>query len=426
MNRRAFLATLPAAAAAHRLAGARGPEDGPDRIAVSPTDWPWWRGPSRDGVAAPGQEPPLEWSATRNVLWEAPIPGRGHGSPAVVGDRVFLAAAVPEAETQSVLCLDRRTGKRLWQAEVHRGGLAKGGNAKSTHASSTPACDGTRVFINFLNAGAVHATALDLDGKQVWRTRVADYVLHQGYGSSPAVYGPLVIVSADSKGGGAVSGLERATGKVVWTRRRPKEPNYASPVVVTAAGREQLILVGCDLVTSLDPLTGKELWETRGATTECVTTAVTDGKYVFTSGGYPRNHVAAVEADGTPAVAWDIKAKVYVPSMLVRGGHLYAVQDEGFAVCWRGDTGAEVWKGRLGGAFTASPVLVGGHILATSESGRTYVFKASPDAFELVAENRLGDEAFATPAVCGGRIYMRVAVREGGRREKLVCLGREK
>ena len=415
MNRRDFLAALPASAIAAHLSAA-------DKIAVGANDWPWWRGPNRDGIA-PDQPIVQEWSATKSVLWEAPVPGRGHGSATVVGDRVFLATADTAAESQGVLCLDRATGKQLWHAEAHRGKLATGGNAKASHASSTPACDGTRVYINFLNNGAIYTTAFDLDGKRVWQTKITDYTLHQGYGSSPTVYDSLVLVSADNKGGGKLAGLDRASGKIVWERQRPKTPNYASPIIVTTGGKTQLILTGCDLVTSLDPLTGKENWEMKGATTECVTSVVSDGARWFTSGGYPRNHVAAVKADGS-GVAWEIKTRVYVPSMLAHAGHLYAVTDDGVAVCWKSDIGAEVWKGRLGGTFTASPVMVGEQILATNETGRTFIFKADPKGFDLTAENKLGDEVFATPTVCGGRIYIRAALKASGeRREKLFCIG---
>ena len=360
------------------------------------------------------------------MLWETPVPGRGHGAAIVVGDRVFLETADEKLESQGVLCLDRATGKQVWHREVHRGNfVTKGLNGKSTHASSTPACDGARVYVNFLNNNAVFATALDLDGKQVWQSKVTDYTLHQGFGSSPAVYGPLLLVTADNKGEGTglVAGLDRATGKTVWSRKRPKAPNYASPIVVTVGGKDQLILIGCDLVTSLEPLTGKENWELKGATTECVTSTVTDGKHIYTSGGYPTKHVAAIKADGS-GVAWANNLQVYVPSMLYRDGHLYAVMDEGVAMCWKSDTGAQVWKGRLGGTFTASPVMVGDRILATNESGRTYIFKATPKEFDLEGENQLGNETFATPTVCGGRIYLRVAVKANGtRQEKLVCVG---
>ena len=395
-----------------------------DRIRFAPTDWPWWWGPNRDGIAAATQKPPLKWSDSENVLWKSPVPGRGHGSPTVVGDQVFLATADHEHEIQLVLCYHRQTGKLLWQTEVHRGGFTKKGNDKSSLASATVACDGRRVFVNFLHDGAIYTTALSRDGRKSWQTKVADFVVHQGFGSSPTLYRSLVIVSADNKGGGAIAGLDRATGRVVWKQGRPKLPNYTSPIILSVAGREQLLLTGCDLVTSLDPLTGKKLWETKGSTTECVTSIVTDGQLVFTSGGYPKNHVSAVCADGSGKTVWENKSRVYVPSLLVRGGCLYAVLDAGLAVCWKCDTGEEVWKGRLGGTFSASPVLVGEHVFATNESGRTFIFKATPEAFDLVAENRLGNEVLATPAICGGHIYLRVAILEQGRRqEMLYCLG---
>jgi len=387
-------------------------------------DWPWWRGPTHDGVAAAGQQPVLKWSEKENVLWSSPIPGRGQGSPIVVGEQVFVTAAEPQREVQSVLCFDRGTGKQLWQTEVHRGAFEKKLNAKGTHASTTCACDGQRVFVNFLNAGAVYLTALSRNGEQLWQTKVSDYVNHQAFGASPAIYGDLVIVAADNKGAGAIAALERTTGKVAWRQERPAKPNYASPVLLRIGGREQVLFSGCDLVTSFEPATGKKLWETEGSTTECVTSIVTDGQRVFTSGGYPRNHIQAVRADGSGKVDWESGARVYVPSMIVKDGHLYAVLDAGVAMCWRSDTGEEVWKERLGGTFSSSLVLVRDNLLATSESGRTFVFAASPQGFKQLAENQLGSECFATPAVCGSRIYHRVAQQVNGQRqEMLYCLG---
>jgi outer membrane protein assembly factor BamB len=396
-------------------------------ITVGPADWPWWRGPSRNGVADPNQKPPTKWGPAENVRWKVSVPGRGHGSPTVVGEQVFLATAEPDREVQSVRCYDRQTGKLLWATDVHQGGLERKGNAKSSLASSTVACDGQRLFINFLHAGAIYTTALDRNGKQLWQTKITDYVLHQGYGSSPAVYQGLVLVSADNKGGGVLAGLDRVTGKIVWKRDRPKLPNYASPILLPVAGRDQLLFTGCDLVTGLDPLTGATLWETPGSTTECVTSVVTDGRLVFTSGGYPKSHVSAVRADKTGAVAWQNKTRVYVPSMLVRGEHLYAVTDAGVAICWECATGKEVWKERLAGTFSSSPVLVGDTIYAVNEAGRTFLFKARPDRFEQIAENDLGGQVLASPAICGDHIYLRLAHTANGRRqEMLYCLGGQK
>jgi outer membrane protein assembly factor BamB len=389
-------------------------------------DWPQWRGPTSDGRAHPDQKPPVSWSATENVVWKADVPGRGHGSPAVVGDRVYLATCDEKAGTQSVLGFDRATGRKLWETEVHRGGAMRK-NPKSTGASSSVACDGERVYVNFPNKDAVWTTALDPDGMILWSVKIGAYVIHQGYGSSPMPYRSLLLVSADHNAGGMVGALDRKTGAVVWTRERPKAPNYTTPVVLKAAGREQLFLTGCDLVSSLDPMTGKVLWEIPGATTECVTTTVTDGARIFSSGGYPRNHLAAIEADGSGKIAWDLKDRVYVPSLLVRDGHLYGTLDAGVAACWASDSGKELWKERLGGTFSASPVLAGDRIYATNEAGETFIYEASPAKFTLIAKNKLGDEALATPAICGGRIYARVAERvEGGRREALYCLGEKR
>lgn len=393
-------------------------------IQYGPHDWPWWRGPRHDGIAADGQSPPLHWNDSEKVIWKTAIAGRGHGSATVIGERVFLCTAELDRQTQSVVCLDRASGKLLWQTTVHQGGLEGKGNSKSSLASSTPACDGRRVFVNFLNGGAVHTSALDLSGKLLWQTKITDFVIHQGFGSSPALHGPLVIVTADNKGTGAVAALDRATGKTVWKVERPSVPNYTSPIILKAAGREQLFLTGCDLVTSLEPLTGKKNWEIAGATTECVTSTITDGQRIFTSGGYPKNHLSAVMADGSGKIAWENNSRVYVPSMLVHDGRLYSVLDAGVVICWQSDSGKELWKGRLGGTFSSSPVLVGDRIYVTNEAGHTYVFRASPEKFELRAENQLGQEAFATPTICGNRIYTRVAHHAGDSRQEFVyCLG---
>ena len=391
---------------------------------VSADDWPWWRGPQRNGIANEQSAPPTMWSDTRNVVWKVKVPGRGHGSPTVVGDAVYLAVADRERDLQAVICHDRNTGEPRWETVVHRGGLMKK-NEKASQASSSIACDGEALYITFLNDGAVYTTALTLDGRQLWQRKISDYIIHQGYASSPALYDELVIVSADNKGGGAIAALHRKDGSVVWRRERPAKPNYPSPVIVHAGGRDQLIFTGCDLVTSLSPLTGETYWEVPGSTTECVTSTVTDGERVFTSGGYPRNHLSAVRADGSGKLEWENNDRIYVPSMLIRDGVLYAVLDAGVAACWRTDTGEELWKARLGGTFSASPVMVGDLIYVANEAGETFIYKANPKRFELVAKNKLGDEVFATQSICGGRIYTRVAFLEDGRRQEyLYCLAR--
>ena len=387
-------------------------------------DWPGWRGQSRNGIASPGQSPPLKFSARENVVWKAAVPGRGHGTPIVVGGQVVLATADEVKQIQSIRSYDREKGGLLWRTEIHRGGFMRR-NKKASQASGSLAFDGKRFYVNFANGGGAHVTALSPAGKILWQTKVTDYVVHQAYGSSPALYGDdLLLVSADNKKAGAVAALNRNSGKIIWKVKRPKKPNYPSPVVYKLAGRDQLILTGCDLVSSFNPRTGEKLWEVEGATTECVTTTVTDGVHVYSSGGYPKNHVSAVRADGSGKLAWRNNVRVYVPSMIVHQGHLYAIADAGVAYCWKSDTGEEIWKGRLGGTFSASLTLADENLYAANEAGECFVFRASPKGFEIIANNKLGDEIFATPVLCGNRLYQRVAHRSGSKRQEvLYCLG---
>lgn len=389
-------------------------------------DWPAWRGPTADGHAAAGQTVPLTWSETENVVWRAPVRGKGHGSPTVVGNRVYLATADATTQEQLVLAFDRATGKQVWETVVHRGPLETGGHKNASQASSSVVWDGERLLVNFFIAKAVHTTALTTDGTIAWQTRVADFVMHQGFGSSPVVHQNVVLVTADSRGGGRIAGLDRNSGKILWEQIRPMIANYASPAVINAAGRTQVVLAGCNLVASFDPFTGKKLWEFEGSTEETVVTAATDGQRVFVSGGYPKNHVLAMEADGSGKIAWQHSARVYVPSMIVKAGYVYAVQDAGTAVCWKSDTGEEQWRGKLDKDYYASPVMVGERIYITSLAGVTSAFEASPARFKLLSKNGLGDEALATPAICGGRIYLRHAKKGEPRQEFLWCVGENK
>ena len=391
--------------------------------AASNQDWPGWRGPTHDGHAAANQQVPVKWSETENVVWQAPIRGRGHSSPTIAGNRVYVTTADTDKEEQVVICLDRASGKPVWETVVHQGKLVNKGHRNASAASATAAWDGGRLYVNFLNDNAVYTTALDALGKILWQQRVADFDTHQGFGSSPVVHESVVLVTADHRGGGTFAGLDKTSGKVVWSHTRPKIPNYSSPALLKASGKTQMVVAGCNLVSSYDPISGKKLWEVAGSTEETVVTAVSDGSRVFASGGYPKNHVVAVEADGSGKIAWQNGARLYVPSMLVREGHVYAVLDSGQAVCWKSDSGDELWREKVDKDFYSSPVMVGNRIYATSLRGVTSVFEATPAQFKLIAQNQLGEEAFASPAICGNRIYLRSAKKGTPRQEYLWCIG---
>ena len=366
---------------------------------------------------------PTEWSEIKNVVWKTPIPGRGHSTPTLVGDRIYLATAEEDEMYQSVICLDKATGKPVWETRVHESQFAVGLNKHSSHAGTAVVHDGERLYVNFVIGNQAYASALGLDGKLLWQKPIGKYKVHQGYGSSPMVFGDIVVVKADTKIGGVICGLDKKTGREIWRQERPKLPNYTTPVVIEAAGKQQMVFCGCELVTSLDPLTGKKLWEVPGSTEECVSTLVTDGTHIFVSGGWPKNHTAAIVADGSGKVAWRNTARVYVPSMLIRDGFLYVTMDAGFAICWNAKTGKQQWKERLGGAFYTSPVMAGNRIYGTNLAGKTFVFEANPDEFKLLATNQLGDEVYASPIVSGDRLYLRVAFKDEERQEFLYAIG---
>jgi outer membrane protein assembly factor BamB len=391
------------------------PADGWDNLepAVAALgDWPWWRGPNLNNQAAAGQQAPLQWSETENILWRVKLPGKGHSTPCIVGKRIFVSIGDRKLQTLSLLCLDRDTGKQLWQTEVCRGDLPKI-HPDNSYASATPACDGERVFIPYQTADAVCLAALNLEGKLVWKSTVAPYKSIQGHSSSPALHKSLVIVPTDGSLGNKLTALHRKTGAVVWRSSLTKGlESYASPLVARVAGRDQAILIGGKKTHSFDPNNGKLLWTCDGPAEFCAATAAFDQSTVFSSGGYPDKGLLAIRADGSGDVTqshlrWQSDAKAgYVPSPLLHDGLLYAVSDNGLLRCYEADTGKIVWEHALKAPFYSSPVLVGERIYLFDREAKGYVVRAGRK-FELLATNELSDGVFATPVILGGRIYLR-------------------
>ena len=198
---------------------------------------------------------------------------------------------------------------------------------------------------------------------------------------------------------------------------------YASAIVHNVGGRDQLLIPGCNQVASYDPASGRPLWSVPGVTESCVGTVVTDGDLVFASGGFPKKETLAIRPTGRGQVVWRDQAETYVPSLLLHEGALYMVNDKGIGMCRDATTGRVAWQARIGGNFSASPVLAGELIYAPAENGRTVVFRATPKKFEQVAENQLGIECFTSPVIADGRLYLRIAENRGGRKESLCCIG---
>lgn len=400
----------------------------PELAEVEPTgtDWPWWRGPNRDNVS-PATDVPTQWDEDTHIVWKTKIPGRGHASPTIWGDRIFLATADESAETQSVLCYDKETGKELWAKELHSGGFADKGHQKSSQATPTIACDGERIFVPFLNSGAVWLTALSLEGEKLWETEVGKFSPKFGYSPSPTIYKSFVILAADHQSGGYLAALHRKTGDILWRKNRPAEATYASTLLAHVDDQDQLLIAGADIVAGYNPQNGEQLWEVDGTTASVASTMAASGDYVIASGGYPGSQTLCLRLGGSqPEIVWETNQKSYVPSLLIHEGTLYQVHDNGRMTCLDLETGEKLWQGRLPGSdISASPVYADGHIYVINERGKCFVIKATREAFDLVAENQLGDEAFATPTIVDSRIYFRVAdSREGGRQEFLYCVGK--
>lgn len=388
-------------------------------------DWPWWRGPSRNGEATTAV--PAQFSDTQNVVWKAAVPGRGHSSPIVVGDRVYLTTADEGQKVHSALAFDRATGAPVWKQDLNKGGFPSANHPKNTEATPTIACDGERLFVSFFHHEKIEVWALDFDGKTVWKQVAGPFnprKYEYGYAPSPLVYGDTVIISGEYDGDSFITALDRATGKPGWKTKRPANITFSSPVVATVGGRDQLLLSGADKVSAFDPKNGKPLWSEAGTTAATCGTMVWDGDIVFASGGYPKAETIAINARGSGKVLWKNAQKCYEQSMIVVDGYVYGLTDGGVLFCWRGKDGKEMWKERLAGPVSSSPVLAGGHIYWANEQGVFYVFKPNPQKFERVAENQLGTDSFASPAVAGGQLFLRVGQGEGaGRKELLYCIG---
>ena len=324
-----------------------------------------------------------------------------------------------------MVAYDRTNGKQLWQKEVNRGAFPAKNHPKNTEASATIACDGERLFAAFYHHDKVVAVSLDLEGNVVWEQDVCKFrprTYEYGYAPSPVVYRNTVIISAEYDGDSFITALDRQTGERVWQSPRPTMITFSTPVIASVAGKDQMLISGAQKVSSYDPATGKPLWSTDGTTFATCGTMVWDGEIVFASGGYPKAETLAVKADGSGKVLWRNNQKCYEQSMLAYDGYVYGLTDNGVIFCWRGSDGQEMWKERLKGPVSASPVLANGNIYWANELGTIYVFRATPDRFDLLAENHVGTDSFPSPAICGGQIFLRVATGTGNdRHEWLYC-----
>jgi outer membrane protein assembly factor BamB len=391
-------------------------------------DWARFRGPNGEGVSA-DKNVPVKWSP-QNVLWKTPLTGRGHSSPIVVKGRVFLLGATDK--DRLLACFDAGTGKELW-ARAAPGGRGRT-HPKSSLASSTPCSDGEHVFCVFWDGKNVGLYAYDFAGKLAWHKDLGPFKSQHGPGFSPVVYDGKVFVNNDQDGSSALYAFAAKDGKSLWEVSRPAfRACYSTPFLYKkgSAGPE-LVVTSTAGVSGYNPADGSEVWKFNwgftGMPLRTVASSVAaDGVVVACAGdGSGARGMIAVKLGGKGDVtrthlAWEKdrpRASPYVPCVVAHEGCLYAVTDQGDAVCYEAKGGKEVWRRpRATGPVSSSPVLIDGKVYAFDEKGVATVFAASPAGYKLLARNPLDELVYATPAVANGRLYVR-----GGKH--LFCIGR--
>jgi outer membrane protein assembly factor BamB len=394
-------------------------------------NWPGWRGPRGDGSSTE-TDVPVEWNGTtgQNIAWKVAVPGKGHSSPVVWGDRIFLVTCLEDTQERILLCLNRADGATRWQQVVVRS-ILETRHQLNSYASGTPVTDGRHVYVTFLvvdghevpapnvgnsrpvTPGEMLVVAYDVDGKELWRVLPGPFTSAHGYCSSPILHDDLLIVNGDHDGDSYLVALDRQTGRIVWkTPREHKTRSYCTPIVRDIAGRTQLVLSGSKRIVSLDPATGETHWLIEGPTEQFVSSMVCDGERFFVTAGFPTHHVMSIRADGrgdvtASHVAWhSTEAKCYVPSPVLAGSYLFVADDRGTVNCFDKDSGTRLWQDRLGMHYSASLITARGLVYFTADDGVTAVVQPGPK-LQVLHRNPLGEYTWASPAVSDGQIFIR-------------------
>ena len=379
--------------------------------------WPQFRGPSGQGQASETGLP-VQWSESRNVLWKTPVPGRGWSSPSIAGDRIWLTTSTSGNEGRRrgvslrALAFDVASGREVVNTEVFHIDRPEDLNAKNSYASPTPVVEGGRVYVHF---GAQGTAALTTSGEIVWKTRL-DYQSQHGNGGSPVLHDDLLIINCDGNGGDAyVAALDVKTGRTRWKthRRQPADQAYTTPLVINAAGRDQVVSAGAYRAAAYDPANGREIWRVAyddGFSN--VPRPVFGQGLVFIATGFQQPALIAVRPDGTgdvtrSHVAWTLRRGApYTPSPVLAGEQLFIVNDAGIATCVDAKTGTIQWQQRLGGNYSASPVHADGRIYFQSEEGVTTVIEPAT-TFNRLATNQLDGAMLASMAVADKSLFIR-------------------
>ena len=404
----------------------------------SASNWPAWRGPLGTGLAE-GCNPPTTWSETENVRWKTTIPGKGHSTPIVWGDRLFVTTAIPfgprlppkpdtapgahdnapvtQRHRFAVLAIDREDGKMLWRRDVHEALPHEGAHFTASQASQSPVTDGEQLFACF---GSYGLYSFDLDGNPQWDRQLGRMHTKHGHGegSSPALYQDTLVVNWDHEGQSFIVAFDKNNGQQLWKVLRDEVTSWSSPLIVEHDGKAQVIVCGSERVRGYDLADGSVVWQCGGMSQNIVASPVAGGGMVFVGSSYEKRAMLAIKLDGaqgditdTDRVAWQRSERTpYVPSPLLCDGALYFLRHyQGILTRVDANTGAEpTGPFRLGPLrdIYASPVSTANHIYFTDLVGTTLVVSTG-EIPRFIATNRLDDSFSASPAVAGDEIFLR-------------------
>ncbi|MHA3774417.1 PQQ-binding-like beta-propeller repeat protein [Verrucomicrobiota bacterium sgz303538] len=420
--------------------------------------WPRWRGPIANGIA-PAGNPPLKWSETENLKWKTKIPGFGTSTPIISGNRIFILTAMPsgqraeapavaapaaspddarqqggrprrggggggmqsekpnEAYQFIVLCLDRNTGKGLWQKVAREEVPHEGHHRDHGFASASPVTDGEHVYTYFGSRGLY---CYDFEGNLKWEKDFGDMQTRNGFGegSSPTLHGNTIFITWDHEGDDFIVALDKRTGNELWRQPRNEPTGWSTPLIVEHDGKAQVVVSATERIRSYDVSNGKQLWECAGMTANAIPTPVTGFGKVYAISGFRGAALLAIQLGktgnltGTDAIAWQHnKGTPYVPSPLLSGERLYFYSgNNGMLSCFNAQTGKPYYETEripdlLGGVY-ASPVGANGRVYLVGRDGKTVVIKDS-DKLETLANNKLDDKFDASAAIVGKELFLR-------------------
>jgi outer membrane protein assembly factor BamB len=411
-------------------------------------NWPSFRGPNATGVSN-ATNLATAWDAekSQNVKWKTAIPGLSHASPIVWGDRIFITTTItsqpnlkfdPKSDaidhradlvnhSYRVLCLDKATGKILWERTAYEGVPKIKRHPKASHANATPATDGRYVIANFGNEGLY---CYDLNGKLIWKQELGfldpglkgEPAEQWGYASSPIIYRDLVIVQCDIQKDSFLAAFNVKDGKQAWRVARDEWPSWATPVIYEGKSHAELITNSPRHLRAHDPLTGKELWRFRDEIEVKSPTPVVANDLIYFSGGYPLGRPINILRPGGNGdislksgetrnnfLVASARSGPYTPTPIVVGNYLYSCNDRGLLICYNAKTGEQVYQTRVGtkgATFSASPIAADGKLFLASEDGDIYVVKLGGQ-YELLSVNPMGEICMATPAIADNTIFVR-------------------